>query len=330
MPAKLTQESVIEKFKNAHVARYDYSLVKYKSQYDDVIIICREHGQFPQRPKNHWHGANCPKCGIEARREHFSVGTKEFIKKAQEKFGNKFDYDKVNYINQYEKVEIGCSEHGLFLTVPKDHLNSKYGCPICADIAQANVMRKENETFIEELKLIHGDKYDYSLVEYVGCKYDIFIICSKHGKFKQNAAAHLNGCECPKCKKFISKPEMEWLDYIGIKEENRNIRLPNISRKFRVDGYDPENKIAYEFNGDYFHGNPLLFKSNEINVMSKKTFGNLYDKTIERQKHIINAGYKLICIWENKYNTYKKDISSGKCKPEDILNYCEVYEARSE
>lgn len=69
-------------------------------------------------------------------------------------------------------------------------LNSIYEC----------YMRKLTTTeFIDKAKLKHGDRYDYSKVEYVGSSHKIKIICSKHGEFLQVANSHLAGIGCKKC-----------------------------------------------------------------------------------------------------------------------------------
>ena len=55
------------------------------------------------------------------------------------------------------------------------------------------------QDFINKARAIHGDKYDYSLVNYINNHTNIIIICSIHGEFLQTPNAHLNGCGCPKC-----------------------------------------------------------------------------------------------------------------------------------
>ena len=42
------------------------------------------------------------------------------------------------------------------------------------------VVRKTNEEFIQQAKEIHGDKYDYSKVEYIGANNKVIIICREH------------------------------------------------------------------------------------------------------------------------------------------------------
>ena len=59
-------------------------------------------------------------------------------------------------------------------------------------------MDKE-KNFIEKAYLIHGDKYDYSKVNYINSVTKVCIICPKHGEFWQTPANHLQGHGCPKC-----------------------------------------------------------------------------------------------------------------------------------
>ena len=102
--------------------------------------------------------------------------TEEFIEKARAIHGDKYDYSKVVYKTSQEKVIIVCPKHGEFLQRPNCHLNGA-GCPKCC-----NNTKKTAESFIEDARAIHGDKYDYSKVEYVNNKIPVCIICPKHGE----------------------------------------------------------------------------------------------------------------------------------------------------
>ena len=55
------------------------------------------------------------------------------------------------------------------------------------------------EEFIQKAKSVHGDKYDYSKVEYMGCKTKVCIICPEHGEFWQRPDVHLKEFGCGKC-----------------------------------------------------------------------------------------------------------------------------------
>lgn len=118
----------------------------------------------------------------------------EVIARFCEVHGDKYDYSKVNYVNSYTKVCIICSIHGEFWQTLNNHLKGQ-GCPICN--------RKKNmgkQTFIEKARKIHGDKYDYSKVEYKGNKVKVCIICPIHGVFWQRPNDHLSGHGCDMCR----------------------------------------------------------------------------------------------------------------------------------
>ena len=59
--------------------------------------------------------------------------------------------------------------------------------------------------FVERARQIHGDKYDYSRVEYVNMSTKIIIGCKKHGWFEQKPTYHLDGCGCIYCSTFYAR-----------------------------------------------------------------------------------------------------------------------------
>ena len=190
----LTTGEFIEKAKSTHGDKYDYSKAKYVKAIRKVVITCPDHGEFKQQPNNHLTGAGCPKCASNARRST----TSEFIEKAKAVHGDKYDYSKVVHTNTYTKVTITCSEHGDFEQQPKSHLNGN-GCLKCASNARGIVRRLTTSEFIEKAKSVHGDRYDYSKVNYANNRTKTTITCSEHGEFEQLASNHLTGAGCPKC-----------------------------------------------------------------------------------------------------------------------------------
>jgi hypothetical protein len=127
---KISKEKFIEISNKVHNGKYDYSKAEYNGVSTPVTIICPEHGEFTQTPQNHMKGQGCPKCG-NLRKGMYRVGTTEsFIKKAKEVHGETYDYSKVNYKNNREKVIIICPIHGEFLQKPLDHIHGS-GCPEC-------------------------------------------------------------------------------------------------------------------------------------------------------------------------------------------------------
>ena len=125
-----SKEDFIKKAKEKHEGKYDYTKVKYDGTKTKVCIICSKHGEFWQSPGNHLQGRGCPKCANETTGERCRSSLLEFIKKANEKHGGKYDYDKVDYVNCDSKVCIICSKHGKFWQTPSNHLHGK-GCPKC-------------------------------------------------------------------------------------------------------------------------------------------------------------------------------------------------------
>ncbi len=121
--------------------------------------------------------------------------TLEFIERAKKVHGDKYDYSKVNYVKSSIKVCIICPIHGEFYVTPNHHLRG-VGCPKCAG------RLKTNKDIVSQFIKIHGDKYDYSKVEYKDALTKICIFCPKHGEFWQRPSDHLSGNGCPHCKKL--------------------------------------------------------------------------------------------------------------------------------
>ncbi|MBO4802427.1 MAG: hypothetical protein J5545_11295 [Bacteroidaceae bacterium] len=124
--------------------------------------------------------------------------TEEFIKKAREVHGEKYDYSKVEYVDNKTKVCIICKKHGEFSQQASNHLRG-IGCPRCG-IEKRRAKRTHSvDEFLKSAKAIHGDKYDYSKVEYVNTKTKVCILCPVHGVFWQSPQKHLSGQGCEKC-----------------------------------------------------------------------------------------------------------------------------------
>lgn len=195
---KYTNNEFIEKCKTIHGDKYDYTEVNYVNSHTKITIICPLHNRFHQNPSNHLIGQGCPKCGIETVANSRRSTTAEFIEKAKQIHENKYDYSKVNYINNSSKVIIICPLHGEFYQDPNHHLK-KSGCPNCGYKIAADKIKLTTFEFIERSKIIHGDKYNYSEVNYVHNDLEVTIICSLHGLFTQKPYIHLQGRGCPKC-----------------------------------------------------------------------------------------------------------------------------------
>jgi len=208
-------EQFIKKAKLIHGDKYDYSKVDYKNMNTKVIIICKEHEVFEQIPKNHLHGAGCPKCGIISRTNKRKTPIKKFIEKCKEKYGDKYDYFKVNYINSNIKVIIICKEHGEFEQTPYCHLITN-GCCKCL-----GNYKLTTEEFIEKAKLMHQNKYDYSKVDYKKYHTKVIIICKIHGEFEQTPHYHLITNGCCKCSGIAKSNTIEFIEKANLIHNNK-------------------------------------------------------------------------------------------------------------
>jgi len=124
--------------------------------------------------------------------------TQIFIAKAIQVHGETYDYSKVTYKTTKDKVTIICKKHGDFMQVPPSHLKGA-GCKKCGTERAASLLSFDNDSFIKKAKEIHGDKYDYSKVQYKQIYSKIEIICKIHGNFFQVPRDHLKGTGCRKC-----------------------------------------------------------------------------------------------------------------------------------
>ena len=143
--------------------------------------------------------------------------TSAFVSEAREKYGDKFDYSLVEYVNTDTPVKITCPIHGLFMLSPYRHLKTKTGCTACgrklsgttrSENDANKVLRKNIKHFLKKAIGAHGDKFDYSLVAYVNTDTPVKIICRIHGVFKQVPWAHYKH-GCSKCKGLDSRKSQE-------------------------------------------------------------------------------------------------------------------------
>jgi hypothetical protein len=199
-PQHVKQAYFIEKAKIKHGDKYDYSKVLYTVDSANVTIVCPEHGEFEQKANTHVNRSGCKACARESLTANLKMTLEEVIESFEAKHGNKYDYSKVTYINNNTKVTIICPEHDEFEQTPSKHLDS-YGCRDCAKALKKNNggSRLTTAIFIARSKEKHGDKYDYSNVNYKQSNEKVTIICPEHGEFKQRAALHFKGSKCPKC-----------------------------------------------------------------------------------------------------------------------------------
>ena len=123
-----------------------------------------------------------------------------FIEKAKDVHGERYGYDDVVYVNNRTPVKLLCPSHGYFEQTPHEHL-SGCGCPSCGRASSVEKRRKATEDFITQAREVHGDKYDYSKVNYKNAHDKVCITCPIHGDFWMAPANHVRQRQgCPKCR----------------------------------------------------------------------------------------------------------------------------------
>ena len=171
----------------------------------------------------------------------------KFIEKAQKIHGNNYNYDEAIYKNMHFKILIICNKcNNKFMQEPNNHIRDKNGCPECNGGHKLTTNK-----FIEKAKNIHGDKYDYSLVNYINNNDKVTIICKKHNTFLQSPTTHLSGAGCSKCKSsrgeqiiinFLKKNNIDFVFQKKFKNCKSKRLLP-------YDFYLPDKNICIEFDG---------------------------------------------------------------------------------
>ena len=126
--------------------------------------------------------------------------TSEFISRAKAVHGDKYLYDKTNYISMYNKVTITCKIHGDFEQKAQSHING-FNCYFCYEEARNKriipKIKYTREEFIDMCEKKYNNIFDYSNIEYKNLSSVLKLYCEKHGEINISASAHLNnsfGC----------------------------------------------------------------------------------------------------------------------------------------
>lgn len=217
-------EEFVRRAQNTHGNLYDYSQVEYKGAKRKVKIFCTRCGTyFWQKPERHMRGNGCPNCAVYMSKE-------EFITKAKAVHGDKYDYSETNvYTN--EKIKIYCKNCNRFFYQSKNaHLQGK-NCNLCS-----KNHRYTQEEFIEKVKKIHGNKYDFSETFYKKAEEKVKVFCNECKKyFYTTPSALLQGRGCQKCASTI----ITWEEFLKRSIEKHENKYEYIKpEKFRV-----QNKI---------------------------------------------------------------------------------------
>lgn len=306
----------LEKAKETHGDKYDYSESVYKGSGDFITIRCKKHNRtFDQIAINHMRGAECPYCNQEQNIERLSLTNEEFIQQAKEVHGNKYDYSHVSYAGLKEEVSILCFSHGLFSQLGSVHIRGS-GCPKCGEETLRKKLTYTTEEFIEKAKNKHGNLFDYSKTQYTGIQENVLIKCNFHNfEFWQTPLSHLNSIyACPKCAASSSSLETfieNFLKHNNISYRERDRKL---IKPYELDFVIPSHNLAIECNGIFWHsekhGKDCKYHVNKLKKCEKQGVRliQILENEIKESPKLV-LGYLRSILGLKKYK-----IDSEKCE----------------
>lgn len=237
---EITKADFIKKSIEVFGDVYDYSNVEYINTTTKVEVFCRKHGPFFTVPYLHYaKKTGCMKCFWDRK----LLTLEEFITKAKEIHGERYDYSMTVYRSSTSLVEIGCPTHGVFLQKAHVHMYGA-GCTQC----YLDRNRSTGDEFIGKAKVIHGERYDYSRVRYAGNKTKVELICRNHGSFWVTPNSHLTGpAGCSKCKESKGESRIRvFLEKHGLEYIKEYKTVPF---QYRYDFYIPKYNMLIEHHG---------------------------------------------------------------------------------
>lgn len=260
-------QDFIAKARKVHGEKYTYDECMYIDCDTKVAIRCPKHGLFYQRPANHLTGNGCPKCGYVAVSEKRSFSLDDFLKRAKDVHGDKYDYSAFIFKNGRVKSIIGCPIHGPFSQSPFAHLIGE-GCPKCGIAKRKEKRITPQGDVINQFRAVHGDRYDYSKVKYVNSHTKVCIVCPIHGDFMQTPSSHERGSGCPRCRE--SKGERKVARWLGRHNINY-LRQYRINPKCHIFGpkrlyadfYLPDRNTVIEYNGEQHYKRCSIWQSED-------------------------------------------------------------------
>ncbi len=232
--------------------------------------------------------------------------TEEFIERSKAVHGYQYDYSNVSYKRNSKKVTIFCHLHGEFQQTPGSHL-SGHGCPDCGKKKTGDALRKSNDNFIEQSRVVHGDKYGYEKVNYRSTHDKVKINCSEHGDFLQEPASHLSGNGCPSCAGNIVLNTEDFISRSNLIHENKY----DYSKANYINGKTKVRIICLE------HGE---FTANPRNHLNGNGCQDCYDERRGESQRMTLEEFieKALNIHSGKY-TYEKFTYINARKKSSIM-----------
>jgi len=311
----------IAKVNSLHPNCYDFSKVNYVNKDTRVELVCRKCGDtclvLPSLFNQKNDKVGCQKCNIKKRASKRRL-SKSVIQSRLNQNWTVLNWD--NHASMESYLSVQCKICNIVHSCMVNNLVRGLGCYNCYNKRRGDSLRLAQDVVIEKFVQIWGSEYDYSMVKYVSMWTKVEIKCKLHGCFHVAPHDHIDRIGCKQCsKKMCSKMQIDWIKFMEVRYsteiqhafcETGEYKIP--STRYKADGYSEKLHTIFEFHGDFYHGNPKFYNRNDVNTVCKKTFGELYRKTCEKQQKIVDLGYNLVTIWEYQWKIFIKSVKKIK------------------
>ena len=198
------------------------------------------------------------------------------------------------------------------------------GCKCCAIEKQANERKITFEEFIERARKIHGDKYDYSKVEYINITTPIIIICPKHKPFKQTPENHLQGQGCIFCGESKGERKVRFFlkNYNINYEKEKRFDDCKYKKSLPFDFYLPQYNLCIEYDGEQ-HFTPKTFGGKISKEKLYKQFKLCQKRDAIKNNYCKQKGINLLRI---KYNENVEEKLAEYFQNHEIIKEQSVFD----
>lgn len=327
-------EEFIKRAKEIHSDKYDYFKTIYVNSFTKVEIFCKECQEyFWQTPIAHVNmKRGCPKCS-----GYYQKTPEEYKEYFENLLGHKFDFSLAQFNGRKTDIEIICKKCGSHFWKSSENLleavrhrkNHEPLCPYC----ESPVNNWDTESFVEWMKSIWGDKYDYSKVVYVNAKTKIELICPEHGSFLKipnDIVCHsYQENICPRCN--ISEGEIKTETFLkenGIEYDPQKVfedlRIINplikVPHPLKFDFYLNKYNLCIEYQGPQHYmpiekfGGEEAFKKQQERDEEKRKYCRLNEISLLEIKYdipLLKLGNRLSQLFEKLDNNPSSHIFIG-------------------
>jgi hypothetical protein len=274
----------------------DYSASAYRDAKTKIKFRCKKHDySFEQTSNNHLTSKHpCKFCLQESRRAVFSDSINTFKNKIQSIYGDLFDFENVNYVNQRTPVSLKCIKHNKVITKDPQVFLRGHGCDLCAkEESSTNLSKRTLHEINKFVSKLNGKCLSKTYLNN-GAKLDFE--CSAGHKFQKSWSEIKNSLRwCSKCSpnRLIGETMARLM-----LEHLLKVKLPSLYIKqmdgLQLDGYNETQKVAFEYQG-YQH-----FTDNSHFHQSDKRFEEQLKRDQYKKRLCKQNGITLIEILEFK------------------------------